>query len=233
MTLQVKQFFYSRDNLAYLVHGDRHAVAIDPGTPGPMISFARERNLTIDLVTNTHTHHDHVSGNGEMLEKSRAKFLPCKDLMGRASIEVDGESLLVFHTPGHTADSFTFKAENSLITGDTLFNGTVGNCFSGDLEGFFASIKLLTGFPGETLVYAGHDYIRDSMAFAKSLDPANSHIDSFLKSYDPAKVVSTLDDELRVNPYLRFNTPALISLMEENGLPVGGEYERWCSIMKF
>lgn len=233
MSLKVKQFFYSRDNLGYLVHGDRHAVAIDPGAPGPMISFARERNLTIDLVTNTHTHHDHISGNDEMLENTRAKFLPCKDLMGRTAVEIDGEKLLVFHTPGHTADSFTFKAGDSLITGDTLFNGTVGNCFSGDLEGFFTSIKLFMAFPGETLVYAGHDYVKESMAFAKSLDPVNPNIDLFLESYDPAKVVSTLNDELRVNPYLRFNTPALISLMKENELPVGSEYERWCSIMKF
>ena len=233
MSLQVKQFFYSQDNLGYLVHGDRHAVAIDPGAPDPMISFARERNLTIDLVTNTHTHHDHVSGNVEMLKSTGAKFLPCNDLMGRESIDIDGKPLFVFHTPGHTADSFTFKAGDSLITGDTLFNGTVGNCFSGDLESFFTSIKLLTDFPGETLVYAGHDYVRDSMAFARSLDPENPHIDLFLEAYYPAKVVSTLNDEMRVNPYLRFNTPALISLMEKNDLPVGSEYDRWCSIMKF
>ena len=61
----------------------------------------------------------------------------------------------------------------------------------------------------------------------------NPHIDLFLEAYDPAKVVSTLNDEMRVNPYLRFNTPALISLMEKNDLPVGSEYDRWCSIMKF
>lgn len=233
MALHVKQFFYNGDNLGYLVHGDGHAVAIDPGAVDPMIEFARERNLTIEWVTNTHTHHDHVSGNREMLDRTRAKLVPCTALKGREFIEIDGEPLRVFHTPGHTADSFTFKAGNSLITGDTLFNGTVGNCFSGDLAGFFTSIKLLTAFPGTSLVYAGHDYVREAMAFAKSIDPENPHIDSFLEAYDPGHVVSTLDDELRVNPYLRFNAPAMIARMEKETLPVETEYERWCSIMTF
>jgi hydroxyacylglutathione hydrolase len=189
--------------------------------------------LTIEWVTNTHTHHDHVVGNSQMIARTRAKFVPCKALNGKDFIEIDGERVLVLHTPGHTADSFTFKAGESLITGDTLFNGTVGNCFSGDLAGFFSSIRLLTAFPGTSLVYAGHDYVREAMAFARTIDPENPHIDPFLASYDPGHVVSTLDDELRVNPYLRFNAPALIARMERDNLPVETEYDRWCSIMTF
>ncbi len=233
MTLHVKQFFYDSDNLGYLVYGDGHAVAIDSGAVDPMIEFAGERNLTIEWVTNTHTHHDHVAGNRQMLDRTRAKFVSCTALNDLEFIEIDGERIRIFHTPGHTADSFTFKAGNNLITGDTLFNGTVGNCFSGDLAGFFTSIKLLTAFPGKSLVYAGHDYFRDAMAFARSIDPKNPHIDPFLDAYDPGHVVSTLDDELRVNPYVRFNAPALIARMERDHLPVETEYERWCSIMTF
>jgi hydroxyacylglutathione hydrolase len=118
-----------------------------------------------------------------------------------------------------------------LITGDTLFNGTVGNCFSGDLKRFYDSIKLLMGFPGETIIYAGHDYVLESMAFAKNLEPDNHDIDLFLKKYDPDHVFSTMDEEMKINPYLRFNESKIITLLEEKGLPVATEYERWESLM--
>ena len=29
---------------------------------------------------------------------------------------------------------FKYAADNFLITGDTLFNGTIGNCFTGDFN---------------------------------------------------------------------------------------------------
>ena len=118
-----------------------------------------------------------------------------------------------------------------LITGDTLFNGTVGNCFSGDLKRFYDSIKLLMGFPGETIIYAGHDYVQESMAFAKNLEPDNRDIDLFLKKYDPEHVYSTIDEELKINPYLRFNESKIITLLKSKGLPVATEYERWESLM--
>jgi hydroxyacylglutathione hydrolase len=44
-------------------------------------------------------------------------------------------------------------------------------------------------------------------------------------------VLSTLDDERAVNPYLRFNDADIIRLLEVNGLPTGTEYQRWEGIM--
>jgi hydroxyacylglutathione hydrolase len=232
MIMEVQQFFYSSDNLGYLVYGTDHAVAIDPGAVDEMVAFADARGVTIEIVTNTHSHYDHVQGNKKMLKLTGAKLLDCRDLKGREFIEIDKERLLVFHTPGHMGDCLSFKAGHRLITGDTLFNGTVGNCFSGDLEGFFRSIKLLTSFPGESLIYAGHDYVRPSMAFARTIEPDNPHIDAYLDSYDPGHVVSTLADEFKVNPYVRFNHPTLVAAMAKQGLPVATEYERWCSVME-
>jgi hydroxyacylglutathione hydrolase len=144
---------------------------------------------------------------------------------------LDDEPVQPYHTPGHTTDSITFHVDKALITGDTLFNGTVGNCFSGDLKSFYHSIKKLMAWPPETLVYAGHDYVRDAMAFARTLEPDNPAIDEFLQAYDPGHVCSCLADELRVNPYVRFNTDAIRALLERKGLPVATEYERWESIM--
>jgi len=230
--MNVAQFAYSSDNLAYLVWGAHQAVAIDPGAVDGMMDFAEERGVTITIVTNTHSHYDHVSGNGEMLKRSGARFFSWDFLRNQEYIEIDREKLLIFQTPGHMDDCLSFKADNCLITGDTLFNGTVGNCFSGDMEGFFRSIKLLTSFPKDSLIYAGHDYVRESMAFAMTIDPDNPEIDLFLAKYNANHVVSTLEDEFKVNPYLRFNHPRFVAAMAGKGLPVETEYERWCSMME-
>jgi hydroxyacylglutathione hydrolase len=86
-------------------------------------------------------------------------------------------------------------------------------------------------FPGETIVYAGHDYVEEYMEFAKQLEPDNTHIERFLGKYDPAHVYSTLDEEFKINPFLRFNDKKIISILQKRDLPVGTEYERWESLM--
>jgi hydroxyacylglutathione hydrolase len=70
-----------------------------------------------------------------------------------------------------------------------------------------------------------------SLAFARHLTPQNSAIDAFSARYDKNHVVSTLNDELTVNPYLRFNDPEIISLLQSRGLPTATEYQRWEGIM--
>ncbi|MBW1821423.1 MAG: MBL fold metallo-hydrolase [Deltaproteobacteria bacterium] len=228
--MKVKQFRYSQDNLGYLVYGSKTAIAIDPGAVSEMISFAKEKKVKIKYVTNTHSHHDHTSGNDLMLEKTHAQFLDCKAIQNKRSLKLDDEDLLVFHTPGHTKDSLTFKADNILITGDTLFNGTIGNCFSEDLLGFFNSLKFLCSFPKETIIYGGHDYVKDSMVYAKLIDKQNPETDRYLEKYNPDHIISTLEDELKVNPYIRFNDKAMVKVLNEKNLSGNTEYERFKSI---
>jgi hydroxyacylglutathione hydrolase len=85
--------------------------------------------------------------------------------------------------------------------------------------------------PDETLVYAGHDYVRDSLAFARRLEPENRAIGDFLGSYDRQHVVSTLAQEKKINPYFRFNEPGIVNLLAKRGLPRQTELERWQSLM--
>jgi hydroxyacylglutathione hydrolase len=66
---------------------------------------------------------------------------------------------------------------------------------------------------------------------ARHLEPDNPAIDDFLSVYDPNHVYSTLADELRINPYLRFNEGRIIRLLREMELPRGTEEERWKSLM--
>ena len=229
--MTVQQFKYAADNFGYVIHGRSRAMVVDGGAVRGIISFVNQKRLKITHVTNTHTHADHTMGVRDLLQQTGAVYLDSSALRNQPFIELEGEEIAVYHTPGHTTDSFVFHSGNILVTGDTLFNGTVGNCFSGDLKSFYHSIKKLMEFPGDTIIYAGHDYVLESMEFAKKLEPENTHIDRFLGKYDPGHVYSTLSEELMINPYLRFNKTKIVRLLQQKGLPVETEYERWESLM--
>ena len=229
--LNIEQFRYGTDNFAYIIHGEKQAMAIDGGAWREILSFLKNKNLSLEFVTNTHSHYDHTPGNNHLLKASRTNFLNSATLPDNHKIMIDGETILVYRTPGHTDDSVCFHTGNSLITGDTLFNGTVGNCFSGNQKNFYLSIKRLMALSDETIIYAGHDYVRDSLAFARHLEPDNKYIDRFLNSYNHDHVYSTIADERRINPYLRFNEKTIVNLLNGNNLPSATEWERWESLM--
>jgi hydroxyacylglutathione hydrolase len=229
--MNIKQFRYSADNFGYLLYADKSAIAIDGGAVDAILLFARQNNLKIEFAVNTHAHSDHMMGLKSLLKASGAVYFDQTALLEKGSLKLANENIHIISTPGHTKDSVTFHAGNFLVTGDTLFNGTIGNCFSGDLKSFLDSIKRLMSFPKDTAIYAGHNYIQQAMSFAKWLDPDNESIDHFLKKYSPDLVRSTLEDELKVNPYLRFNDPEIISVLKQKGLPVTTEWERWESLM--
>jgi hydroxyacylglutathione hydrolase len=229
--LKVKQFRYGADNLGYLIYGTESAMSVDGGAADEIVTFLGEHHLTLTYVANTHDHQDHTCGNEELLRATRARLLTGTDLPDGRQITLDGGKVRVIHTPGHTEESRSFYTGKVLIAGDTLFNGTIGNCFSGDLEGFYHSIRKLMELPDETIVYAGHDYVKSSLAFARRLEPENRAIGAFLRHYDRNHVFSTLAEEKKINPYLRFNEPDLLSLLAKLRLPRETEWERWQSLM--
>lgn len=223
--------FRSGDNLAYLIFGQKHAMAVDGVAWQEILSFLKEHKLTLSLVANTHQHFDHTGGNAHLLKATGAKLLEFNELSDNKEIYIDSEKIIVYRTPGHTNDSVCFHTGNALFSGDTLFNATVGNCFSGDLKSFYLSIKRLMELPDDTTVFAGHDYVRDSLVFARRLEPDNAEIDRFRDMYNPDCVYSTMADERKVNPYLRFNEETIIKLLRKLKLPHATQWERWQSLM--
>jgi hydroxyacylglutathione hydrolase len=228
--LNIEQFRFG-DNLAYLLYGSKEAMAIDGGAWQEILAFLDQHHLALKYVTNTHRHYDHTPGDDHLLKKTKAHFLDCTILADNENILIDGDPVVVYRTPGHSKDSICFHTGNNLITGDTLFNGTIGNCFSGDLRGFFESIQRLMALPDDTRIFAGHDYVRDSLAFAKHLEPQNQDIERYRQSYDPDFLYSTMAEERKINPYLRFNEAPLLKLIQQNGLPKATDWERWQSLM--
>jgi hydroxyacylglutathione hydrolase len=230
--LSIEQFRYGTDNFAYLIHGKEQAMAIDGGAWKEILSFLKQKNLILKIITNTHSHYDHTSGNEHLLKATGATFLSSSAFPDNHEITIDGETIAVYQTPGHTDDSVCFHTGKYLITGDTLFNATIGNCFSGNQKNFYLSIKRLMSLPDETIIYAGHDYIIASLDFARHLEQGNKDIDSFLDACSSrSNLYSTMAEERKINPYLRFNQDAIISILKENNLPYATEWERWNSLM--
>jgi hydroxyacylglutathione hydrolase len=227
----VEQYRYGDDNLAYLIYGKKSAMAVDGGAWADILEFLSHKNLVLDYVTNTHHHDDHTSGNNELMKRTKAKYLGFDDLPDGRGIFLDADKITAMQTPGHSLDSLCFCTGSALITGDTLFNGTIGNCFSGDLKAFFLSIKRLMAFPPNTLIFAGHDYWMNSLAFVEYLEPGNTNIEHFRGLYDPGHVCSTLAEEFKINPYLRFNETPIINLLKKRNLHTETEEERWESLM--
>jgi len=138
----------------------------------------------------------------------------------------------ILKTPGHSDDSIVFKSDEILITGDTLFTGTIGNCYTGDYETYFNSLKSLVSLPGNHKIYPGHDLRRYAMGVAARLDPENKDIAPYLDGYNPEDEWSTLAEEMRVNPFLRWNDPALAQALGWTKELYGSDIEKFRALMK-
>lgn len=163
------------------------AAVVDPGDEGEIIlDKLNSLHLQCKYIILTHGHVDHIGaldevqaatgaevlihpGDAERLANpARYSVLPIGSLNPQKAdrlledgdtIQVGHITLEVLYTPGHTPGGICLKTGHILITGDTLFAGSVGRS---DLPGgshqvLINSIKTkLLGFADETKVYPGH-----------------------------------------------------------------------------
>jgi hydroxyacylglutathione hydrolase len=230
--MELRQFRYSNGNLSYLLIEGSSTAVIDGGAVREILDYLDEAGLTLDLVLNTHMHSDHTPGNEKLLAETEARFVPIDELIAQGGLELDGTRIQVIPVPGHSPDSIAFHFDGNLVSGDTLFNGTVGNCYTGDYETYFSSLKKLLALPPETRILAGHDLVEYAMGVAKDLEPDNPAIDRYLEKYEPDFVVTTLGDEKAANPFIRFDDPGLDQHRRKTGLPLETEYQRWRALME-
>lgn len=166
----------------------RLAAVVDPGDEGRRIlSHVQKHGLRVSYIINTHGHLDHIGANGAVKEATGAPLLvhpgdaamltdPALNFskfMGRPIagppadrliddgevLEVGSLHVQVIHTPGHTPGGICLLVGDRLITGDTLFAGSIGRTDfpGGSFETLIKSIKeKLLILPGETAVYPGH-----------------------------------------------------------------------------
>ncbi|MCY9399795.1 MBL fold metallo-hydrolase [Bacillus haynesii] len=127
--------------LSYFIEIDGEAIVVDPArTFDAYIDFAKERNVTIKHVVDTHLHADHISGGRLLCERTGAAYyLPPKDAEEvQFSCEplVEGENISAgnaglkaapIYSPGHTIGSTSFMIDDHyLLTGDILFVESIG-----------------------------------------------------------------------------------------------------------
>ena len=195
---------------SYLLASRRggEALIIDPVLEkvGRYLQLIDELDLRLVKAVDTHLHADHVTGLGALRDRTH-----CITVMGETSkvdvvsmrlsegekLRIEGVSLDVMYTPGHTDDSYSFLMQDRVFTGDTLLiRGTGRTDFqNGDARAQYESIfGRLLKLPDETLVFPAHDYKGDT--------------------------VSTIGEERRYNPRLQVTSSnEYVALMASLNLP--------------
>lgn len=170
------------------------------------LQLIKQLQLKLVVALDTHTHADHVTGLGDLRDA-----VDCRTVMGVQAkadcvsvtvadgeqIKLDGMTLEAIYTPGHTDDSYSFRLDDRVFTGDTLLiRGTGRTDFqNGDARAQYDSLfhRLLT-LPKETSVYPAHDY----------------------KGW----TVSTIGEEIRHNPRLQVRSvEEYVEIMNNLHLP--------------
>lgn len=220
------------DNFSYLLKGRKgKVVCIDPIYSQELIDAINEFGGKLDLIINTHSHSDHISGNHQLVEQysctvaahpKALEMIPGKEkvaLSNQEQLDIDGFNyLIILHTPGHSSDSICLlhcegDQQISLFTGDTLFNAGVGNCKSGDPKQLYHSIShLLETIPPHVVICPGHDYMDHNLRFAASIDSNNP----IYRELEGEAELVDFQMEYKINLFLRTNEEDVQKLVGAN-----------------
>ena len=238
-------------NFNYLVGWEetRQAIALDPLDSDWILAAAKAQGWDIRLIVNTHEHHDHIDGNPAVRAATGAPVWAHRNAMETIPdverglvegdvVEIGSIRLNVLFTPGHTMAHLCLLSETGgpdgqpvLFSGDTLFNACAGNCRKGGnvdtmYDTFIAQFQPL---PDETLLYPGHDYMKNNLGFALDREPDNQ-----LAEYWRDQVAETSADDMPVmnlgqertyNPFLRLHKISIRERLRDQ-FPDLGEGDR-------
>jgi len=169
--------------------GSSKVIFIDPADYGDQIFQAMKNNgFEVAAILLTHGHFDHIWGCSRLRQLTSApvyayegeeEVLLSSDLnvsagAGRActvkantllkdgeEVTIEGMTFKLIATPGHTQGSccYYFEEANMLISGDTLFEESVGRTDlpTGSMSTLVRSVKdKLFVLPDDVVVYPGH-----------------------------------------------------------------------------
>ncbi|MBV9461104.1 MAG: MBL fold metallo-hydrolase [Bradyrhizobium sp.] len=182
----------------------------------------QELDLKLVKAVDTHLHADHVTGLAELRDRTH-----CITIMGEQSkadvvsmrvsdgdkVTIEGLSLDVMYTPGHTDDSYSYLMGDRVFTGDTLLiRGTGRTDFqNGCARAQYDSIfNRLLRLPEETLVFPAHDYKGDTVSTIGEE-----------KRYNPRLQVKSIDDYVDLMGNLNLPNPKLMDVVIPANMHVG------------
>jgi len=181
-----------------------------------------ELDLRLVKAVDTHLHADHVTGLGALRDRTH-----CITVMGEQTkadvvsmrlsegekLTVEGVSLDVLYTPGHTDDSYSYLMGDRVFTGDTLLiRGTGRTDFqNGDPRAQYDSIfnKLLR-LPEDTLVFPAHDYKGDSVSTIGEE-----------RAFNPRLQVKSVDEYAALMNNLKLPNPKMMDVAVPANMKVG------------
>ena len=186
------------------------------------IQLLNELDLRLVKAVDTHLHADHITGIGALRDRTH-----CITVMGEQSkadivsmrlgdgdkLEIEGISLDVIYTPGHTDDSYSFALPNRVFTGDTLLiRGTGRTDFqNGDARAQYESIfNRLLKLPDATLVFPAHDYKGDTVSTIGEE-----------KAFNPRLQVKSIDAYVELMANLKLANPKMMDIAVPANMHVG------------
>ena len=210
------------DNYIWVLHDDRHAVAVDPGDPAPLIAYLDAHRLTLTAVLITHHHRDHTGGNTLLRQRyDCAVHAPDNPRIPAVTHALRGGDILdlaapglhfeILATPGHTLDHISYVGHGCVFCGDTVFGCGCGKLFEGTPAMMATSLDAILSLPDATRVCCAHEYTLSNIDFAKTIDGTNpallerERVDRALRARHQPTLPSTLALEKATNPFLRFH----------------------------
>lgn len=155
-----------------------------------LVAVLRRQQLGLRWILETHAHADHLSGAqalkrelggelaiGENIRLVQQRFarlfdidVPCREdnggfdrlLADRERLPLGAHEIEVLATPGHTPACVSYRIDDAVFVGDTLFMPDVGTARAdfpgGDARQLYRSIHRLLALPGDTRLFMCHDY---------------------------------------------------------------------------
>ena len=133
-------------------------------------------------------------------------------------------------TPGHTMMHVCLLSRTeqpALFSGDTLFNAGAGNCHNGGHpEHMYETYEQqLETLGDDTLIYPGHDYLLNNLAFTLDREPDNAIAADMLQRYkdqNPEQaLVTTMADEKAMNTFFRLQKPSILEKLVQEFPEIG------------
>lgn len=226
------------DNYIWVMTRKGRAAVVDPGDPAPVFKALDEQGLTLDTIIITHHHFDHTGGVAALksatgcrvIGPDNPKITDINEVMSEGTqVTVLGYDFRVMEVPGHTLDHIAYYSvqDGTLFCGDTLFVGGCGRVFEGTFPMMQQSLAKLSDLPSETKVYCTHEYTLANLGFARKVEPMNADLMAHIETCEQRReddlptVPSTIGQELLINPFLRWHSPAIIAQLKQEGRHTG------------